>query len=204
MAAVYLIRHGETAYNARRVLQTPEVPLSERGADQARRLAERLAGAGIRRILASDLRRAVMTAQALAEATRASIETEPLLQERNFGDLRGTAYRDLGFDPFAEGYAPPGGESVPAFHARVARAWARIQEVAAAGGPLAVVTHGLVCRDLVARHLELPRALAAPSDPTRWANTCVTEIDGPPWRVRLLACTAHLADPFSKGTELSV
>ena len=195
MAAVYLIRHGETAYNAARVLQTPEVPLSERGALQAARLGARLAGAGIARILASDLVRAVMTARALADATGAPIDTDPLLQERNFGELRGTPYRELGFDPFAAGYAPPGGESVPAFHARVALAWARIQEVAAsAEGPLAVVTHGLVCRDLVARHLELPPELAAPADPTRWANTSVTEIAGPPWRVRLLACTAHLTD----------
>jgi probable phosphoglycerate mutase len=193
MAPVYLIRHGETAYNAGRILQTPEVPLSERGAEQAQLLAKRLAGAGLRRILASDLLRAAMTARVLADATGAPIETEPLLQERNFGDLRGRPYAALGFDPFAPDYAPPGGESIPAFHARVARAWARIQEVAAAtGGPLAVVTHGLVCRDVVARHLELPPELLAPSDPTRWANTSVTELAGPPWRVRLLACTKHL------------
>jgi probable phosphoglycerate mutase len=134
-----------------------------------------------------------MTAHVLADATGAPIETESLLQERNFGDLRGTPYAALGFDPFAPDYAPPGGESIPAFHARVALAWARIEEVAAAtDGPLAVVTHGLVCRDLVARHLELPPELAAPTDPTRWANTSVTELAGPPWRVRLLACTAHL------------
>lgn len=194
MGAVYLIRHGETAYNARRVLQTPEVPLSERGVAQARRLADRLASAGIRRILASDLTRAVMTARAIADATGAVLETDPVLQERNFGDLRGRAYDDLGFDPFAEGYTPPGGESAPVFHVRVERAWGRIREAAAAAaGPLAVVTHGLVCRDLVARHLELPPELAAPADPTRWVNTCVTEIEGPPWRVRLLACTAHLS-----------
>jgi len=193
MPPVYLIRHGETAYNAGRILQTPEVPLSDRGIAQARRLAERLAGAGLRRILASDLLRAAMTAHVLADATGAPIETESLLQERNFGDLRGTPYAALGFDPFAPDYAPPGGESIPAFHARVARAWVRIEEVAAAtDGPLAVVTHGLVCRDLVARHLELLPGLAAPSDPTRWANTSVTELAGPPWRVRLLACTAHL------------
>jgi probable phosphoglycerate mutase len=193
MPPVYLIRHGETAYNAGRILQTPEVPLSDRGIAQARRLGERLAGAGIRGILASDLLRAAMTAHVLADATGAPIETESLLQERNFGDLRGTPYAALGFDPFAADYAPPGGESIPAFHARVARAWARIEEVAAAtDGPLAVVTHGLVCRDLVARHLELPPELAAPTDPTRWANTSVTELAGPPWRVCLLACTAHL------------
>ena len=200
---IYLIRHGETAYNARRILQTPEVPLSEHGLEQARRLAERLAGAGIARILSSDLERAVMTARALEATTRAPIHLDALLQERNFGALRGTAYADLGFDPFAPGYEPPEGESVPRFHERVERAWSLIQQhAAAAGGPLAVVTHGLVCRDLVDRHLTVPPELLAPADPHRWINTCVTEIDGPPWTVRLLACTTHLE--FRKGTDLRI
>lgn len=199
---IYLIRHGETAYNARRVLQTPEVPLSEVGLEQAQRLADRLAGAGIARILSSDLERAVMTARALAAASGAPLHLDPLLQERNFGALRGRAYADLGFDPFAPGYEPPEGESVPRFHERVERAWSAIQEhAAAAGGPLAVVTHGLVCRDLVARHLVVPAELAAPADPYRWTNTCLTHVEGPPWTVRLLACTAHLG--ATQGTQLS-
>jgi broad specificity phosphatase PhoE len=201
---IYLVRHGETSYNARRVLQTPEVPLSELGTEQARRLAARLADAGIARILSSDLERAAATARALAATTRAPIVLEALLQERNFGALRGTAYADLGFDPFAPGYAPPEGESVPAFEVRVARAWERIREhAAAAGGPLAVVTHGLVCRDLVARHLIVPADLAAPEGAARWTNTCLTVADGPPWTVRLLACTAHLADPSERSGILA-
>jgi broad specificity phosphatase PhoE len=194
MPPIYLIRHGETAYNAKRILQTPEVPLSQTGVEQAERLAARLAGAGIRRVLSSDLLRARMTAEPLARAAGAPLETSPLLQERSFGDLRGTPYAALGFDPFAPGYDPPGGESVPAFHARIEKAWLLIQRVAGgADGALAVVTHGLVCRDLVDRHLEVPPGLAPQSDPTRWSNTCITELEGPPWRVRLLACTAHLS-----------
>ncbi len=198
---IHLIRHGETAYNAARILQTPEVPLSERGAEQARRLAERLADAGVVRILSSDLERAAMTARALAATTGAPLHFDALLQERNFGALRGRAYAELGFDPFAPDYAPPGGESVPTFRARVARAWQAIRAHAeAAGGPLAVVTHGLVCRDLVAHHLVVPRSLAASADPYRWSNTCLTTLDGPPWTVRLLACTAHLPpDPSADG-----
>jgi len=201
---IYLIRHGETAYNAQRILQTPEVPLSEHGLDQARRLAERLAGAGVARILSSDLERAVMTARALEATTGAPLHLDARLQERNFGALRGSAYADLGFDPFAPGYLPPEGESVPTFLARVAEAWETIRaHAAAAEGPLAVVTHGLVCRDLVAHHLVVPPELAAPADPYRWTNTCLTTIEGgPPWTVRLLACTNHLA--FSKGSGLQV
>ena len=186
---IYLIRHGETAYNARRILQTPEVPLSEHGAEQARRLAARLADAGIARILASDLERAVMTARALEATTGAPLHLDARLQERNFGALRGTAYADLGFDPFAPDYAPPGGESVPMFLARVAEAWDVIRaHAAAAAGPLAVVTHGLVCRDLVAHHLVVPPELTASADPYRWTNTCLTDhrrpaLDRPPPRL---------------------
>lgn len=198
-ATVFLIRHGQTVGNAGRIVQRPDSPLSPRGVLQAERLGERLAGAGIARILASDLARAAATAESLRQATGAALEFEPLLHERNFGDVRGTAYADLAFDLFAPDYAPPGGESWEAFHARVDRAWARVQSVAAAtAGPLAVVTHGLVCRSLAARHLALPGAV-----PERWENTSLTIVEGPaPWRIRLLNCIAHLDGvAVGSGTE---
>jgi probable phosphoglycerate mutase len=191
---IFLIRHGETAGNAARVVQRPEIPLSPRGHGQAERLAQRLATAGITRILSSDLARAAMTAEHLARTTGAPIELDPLLHERNFGDIRGTAYADLGFDPFAPGYVPPNGESWEAFHARVDRAWQRVRATAAGtgSGHLAVVTHGLVCRSLAARHLRLPEGHGVPE---RWENTSVTIVDArEPWCVELLNCCAHLAD----------
>src|SRR5262245_18770005 len=94
---LYLIRHGETVGNATRVVQRPDAALSPRGVEQARRLAERLAGAGIARILASDMTRAAATAEALRLATGVPLEHDALLHERSFGDIRGTAYADLGF-----------------------------------------------------------------------------------------------------------
>ncbi len=191
---IFLIRHGETPGNARRIVQLPGIPLSPRGVAQAERLARRLGREGIARILSSDLARAAMTAEHLRQVTGAPVQFDPLLQERNFGDLRGTAYADLGFDMFAPGYAPPNGETWEVFHARVDRAWALVQETAAAtSGHLAVVTHGLVCRSLASRHLILP---AGQDVPERWENSALTVIEGPaPWRVRLLNCIAHLDDP---------
>ncbi|MCI0546699.1 MAG: histidine phosphatase family protein [Candidatus Rokubacteria bacterium] len=188
---LFLIRHGETFGNAGRIVQKPEAPLSPRGVAQAERLAARLAGAGIARIVSSDLARAAATAAWLGRATGAPVEHEPLLAERSFGDIRGTPYADLGFDMFAPGYHPPNGESWEAFHARVDRAWARVlARAAATEGPLAVVTHGLVCRSLAARHLVLPAGIAVPE---RWENTSLTIAEGPaPWRVRLLNCIVHL------------
>lgn len=191
--SIYLIRHAETPGNAGRILQHPHIPLSPRGEAQAERLARRLANVGIVSILSSDMARAAMTAQHVARATGLAIQFEPLLHERNFGDIRGTRYDDLGFDPFDLGYAPPNGESWDVFHARVDRAWARIQDVASAtDGHLAVVTHGLVCRSLAGRCLTLPEGQGVPQ---RWENTSVTILeDRAPWRVELLNCCAHLDD----------
>jgi probable phosphoglycerate mutase len=192
MFPIYLIRHGETALNANRTFQPPATPLSERGLDQARRLGARLASLGIAGILASDLARAAMTAEALKSATRAPLEFDAELHERNFGDLRGRPYESLGFDAYALGYTPPNGESWEMFHARVERAWPRILAVAArTPGPLAVVTHGLVCRAILSFH-----APPAPgcAQATGFRNTSLSILEGTPWRATLIDCVAHLDD----------
>src|SRR5207247_3945535 len=191
--SIFLIRHGETLGNASRTVQLPDNPLSPRGIAQAELLARRLEREGIAAILSSDFARAAATAEHLRRVTGAPVRQDPLLQERNFGDLRGTPYTELGFDMFAPDYAPPNGETWEVFHARVDQAWTRVQELAAAtGGCLAVVTHGLVCRSLAARHLVLADGDVVTE---RWVNTSVTIVDGaPPWRVRALNVVAHLDD----------
>ncbi|MFI5319459.1 MAG: histidine phosphatase family protein [Myxococcota bacterium] len=197
MHPIYLIRHGETALNANRTLQPPATPLSERGLAQAERLGERLRPARLARILASDLARAAMTAEAVRAATGAPLEFDAELHERNFGDLRGRSYDSLGFDPFAEGYAPPAGESWEVFHARVARAWRNVLAVAArTDGALAVVTHGLVCRGVIAFHAQPAPGLAPPAG---FRNTSVSLLQGSPWRATLIDCVAHLDDARETG-----
>jgi probable phosphoglycerate mutase len=188
---IYLIRHGETEGNRLRIVQPPQLPLNDRGLRQARACAERLRDRGITRIVASDLARARMTAEALGEETGVAVELEPLLQERNFGDLRGRPYASFDFDPMALDYSPPGGESWEGFHQRAVTAWRRVEELAAeTEGPLAIVTHGLVCHSFALHHLLLEPPI---ENPERWGNTAVTEIERPaPWRVRLINCTRHL------------
>ncbi len=201
--AIYLIRHGETAGNAERVVQKPDISLSPKGVDQARRLARRLAGEGIAQILSSDLERAAMTAEAVRETTQAPICYDALLHERNFGDVRGTPYAELDFDLFAPDYQPPGGESWERFEARMDEAWVLIQRAAEqCQENLAVITHGLVCRSVVARRTRLPGGVDRDLSGLAWRNTSVTILDGPaPWRVRLLNCSAHLdeAEPQEGG-----
>jgi probable phosphoglycerate mutase len=197
---IYLVRHGETELNAARILQPPATPLSARGIAQAERVAARLAGVGLVRILASDLRRAEMTAEAIMRRSGAPIARDPELAERNFGALRGRPYAELGLDPFALDYEPPEGESWDGFHARVDRAWQRVDAAArGADGPIAVVTHGLVCRAVVSRRVSLAPGLAL--DGRGWRNTSVTvhERHGLGWGVTLLDDVSHLEDAPEGG-----
>lgn len=198
-----LIRHGETALNVARVLQPADTPLSMRGIAQAEALARRLATMEVRAIVSSDLPRALRTAEAIAALTGAAIETTPLLQERNFGDWRGRPYDGMAVDPLTMAEAPPNGESATAFAQRVSGAFVHIvQRQAANGGTLAVVTHGLVIRALLAAQLQLGEGML---QPTHLGNTSLSRIGTrPPHRVELLNCTAHLeADAHDDAQALS-
>ena len=190
--AIYLIRHGETALNAKRVIQFPDTPLSERGQAQAEALGERLSTAPVAAIMCSDYERAHATARAVQSATDAPLEIDESLRERHFGDLRGRAFADLNTDPFAPGYAPPNGETWEVFHARAARAWEAVKAVASrVDGDVVAVTHGLVLRSLCAHVLPLADGINAQE--ASFLNTCLTQVTGPPWTVSLLACDLHLA-----------
>lgn len=190
-----IIRHGETPLNVARVMQPADTPLSANGQAQAVLLARRLAGGQPLRpagIVSSDLPRALQTAQALAAATGLAITTSALLHERNFGDLRGQPYDTLGFDPLTRDEAPPNGESIPQFAARCAAAWAWVlQQQAALGGPLAVVTHGLVIKHWLQHGpLQVPATLVLPD---RLSNTSLTVASAAaPHTASLVDCTAHL------------
>jgi probable phosphoglycerate mutase len=196
--AIYLVRHGETADNAARVVQLPDAALSARGRAQAAALARRIAPARVARVRSSDYARALETAAPIVDVTAAPLVVDPGLRERNYGAIRGTPYAELTVDIMAPDYEPPGGETWEAFHARVDVAWgAVVAEAGGLDGDLVVVTHGLVCRAIAARHLVVPpETLAA----LAWGNTALTIVDaGAPGGVRLLACTAHLDETEGGG-----
>src|SRR5262244_1647543 len=189
---ILLVRHGETAGNALRILQRADVPLNECGIRQSEQLAGRLFSHGFVHIVCSDLLRARMTAAPLATRSGIAIEESPLLQERNFGDVRGVPYAELTEDPFGPNFAPPNGEDWPTFHARVAKAFEFIvKRRRSVSGTMVVITHGLVCRALVERHAQLTDGVVVPE---RFDNTGVTVLhEDVPHRVSLINCTRHLA-----------
>ena len=76
-----------------------------------------------------------------------------------------------------------------------------VERAAQVEGNLAVVTHGLVCRSLATRRLEVPAEVGP--QPPAWRNTALTVIEPvPPWRVSLLNCTAHLGGELEDGAPV--
>jgi len=78
---LYIIRHAEPAY--------PEDALTERGHEQARALAHRLAAAGLDRVYTSPLDRARETARYTAERLGLALEVEPWTRELEDWWVRG-------------------------------------------------------------------------------------------------------------------
>lgn len=200
--SIILVRHGETALNASRVLQPSDTALSKRGQAQAEALGDRLAGGAIAGIVSSDLPRAWQTAAAIARHAGVAVEASPLLHERNFGTLRGRRYDQLGFDPLSMSEAPPEGESAADFAQRVQHAFElMLQRRAALDGDLVVVTHGLLIRVLLGGSLAVPaRTLAS----LHLGNTSMSIFTASaPYPIRLLNCTRHL-DAITRDDELAL
>lgn len=92
---IYLIRHGETIHNKSKVHQYPTTPLSERGEQQAVKLAERLKAAKIDKIYASPLKRAQQTATIISEKSDLSFTTLDDLREiKNPSLFEGRSHAD--------------------------------------------------------------------------------------------------------------
>ena len=96
MTTILLVRHGETIDNARQIMQgQTQGELNEEGREQARRVAERLAAEPIDAVVASDLHRAIQTAEIIAAPHHRVVRTTELLRERDWGSFTGRYIPDL-------------------------------------------------------------------------------------------------------------
>jgi len=93
---ILLVRHGETVDNARQIMQgQTQGELNERGREQARQVAERLAKEHVDAVIASDLRRAIQTAEIIATPHSLPVVSTPLLRERDWGGFTGRYIPEL-------------------------------------------------------------------------------------------------------------
>lgn len=90
MTTLYLVRHGETPDNVNMIMQgQTHGMLNEKGKRQAHELAFSLRDQHLDAILSSDLRRAIETAEIIAEGRGINVKTTPLLRERDWGGFTG-------------------------------------------------------------------------------------------------------------------
>ena len=88
MLQVYLVRHGETQWNAERRIQgQSDSPLTEKGEQQAWQVGERASTLGITHIISSDLGRTRRTAEIIAEACGCDVTLDARLRELDMGVL---------------------------------------------------------------------------------------------------------------------
>jgi len=197
-----LLRHGETPLSAeRRFAGRGDIPLTETGKLQAKAAAQRLAArGGVELIVSSPLRRARLTADAVAASTGAPVEVDDGWIETDFGEWEGLSYAEA-MERWPEevtawmndtSIAPPGGESFAAAGRRVLAALDRLLD-RAEPGRVVVVSH-VTPMKTVLRH-----ALLAPPAALRRMHldvACLCEVDwyaDGPVVVRSLNDTAHLA-----------
>lgn len=147
----FLVRHGRSEGNARRIFQGRlDSPLDEEGGRQARDAGAWLAAQGLSRVASSPLSRAAMTAAAIAEACGAAAEPIERLREIDTG-----AFTGLGWDECKARYpeafaqfewrswdAVPGAEGSEALYRRAMDAWSLLRDLAVeSGGNVAAITH---------------------------------------------------------------
>jgi alpha-ribazole phosphatase len=162
---IYLIRHGQTVWNADRRFQgQSDVALDESGVAQARLLRERMREVPVDFIVSSDLIRARQTAEILAEPHGLEVVEDPALREIHFGIWEGLPIDEIRRrDPelFETWRGSPGALRVPeaeTFQEVQDRAAAAFERWAAlySGKTLVLVSHGGVISALLCRILNEP------------------------------------------------
>lgn len=161
----YLIRHGETTWNAeRRVQGHTDVPLHDGGREQAFRTGQRLADTRFAAVYSSDLIRARETAEIIVAASNTGpyeIVYDERLREVSFGELEGKTWTEMDEGVRAVqherslDFAPPGGESYRQMLDRLG-AFAGMIKERHANDDVLVIGHGAAFRALAVRLLDLP------------------------------------------------
>lgn len=168
---IYLVRHGETVWNAEQRRQgRGDSPLTEKGIAQSRALGRTLKtmleGEKSITLVTSPAGRSRRTAAIIAEElgiAHERIQTTPLLQEMDFGGWQGLTDAEIATQ-FPEQWRErelnrwffvyPDGESYPVLCSRVAQ-W--METAQNQSGVIVAVTHQWTSRAIRGQYLRLPK-----------------------------------------------
>ena len=157
---VYLARHGETAWSLTgQHTGLTDLPLTERGERNARRLGDRLNGLTFAKVFTSPLRRASRTCELAGFGAVAEVDRK--LVEWDYGQYEGCRSSEIrkerpDWQLFRDGC--PGGESPDQVAARADEVLSRVHAVQ---GDVLIFTSGHFMRVLAARWLGLKPSLSS-------------------------------------------
>jgi broad specificity phosphatase PhoE len=152
----YLVRHGTNDFIGKAIAgRTPGVHLNAAGLDQAKRIADRLEGEGIQRIVCSPMERCRETVAPLAERIRVPVEISEAVIEIDFGDFNGKALKELELLPEWKKWNSnrtlmhlPNGENIGQVQARMVQEVLRLRRDSN-GQKIAIFSHGDPLRSIV-------------------------------------------------------
>lgn len=165
---VFLLRHGQTAYNvAGRLRGRADPELNAQGRAQADALGQLFAGVALSRVLASPLQRTIQTAEPLARASGLQVEAMQSLNDRDYGPWTGSDRGEVE-RRFGSIDAAPGVEPWHVLCERMRQAFTWL--LATSAGPaIALVGHDATNRALLAA---LDAAPSLRSDDIAQDNGC--------------------------------
>jgi probable phosphoglycerate mutase len=115
----YFIRHGETEWNLKRLIQGhTDIPLNENGINQAKNSIPYLKNLKIDRLISSPFIRAKHTAEIINQQLKLVIHFEHDLKERNWGVFEGIVYNGI-LSNLKDEDTPQGAETLTEFKNRV-------------------------------------------------------------------------------------
>ncbi len=145
---LYVVRHGRTLLNAGGALRGHiDEPLDDVGRREAAALGEAFRDVPLSLVVSSPLSRAHDTAAEIAEASGATLLSEPSLIDRDYGPWNGALHREV-CDRFGSLDEAPGVEGSEEFRTRVSSATAIVLHLARST-PVAIVAHDAVNREVV-------------------------------------------------------
>lgn len=160
MLEIYFIRHGETDWNTRRILQgKSDSNLTSEGIMQAKKLGEKIRHIDFDKIYSSPLKRAVDTTGYILGDQKMEVLPMPEFEEIGLGAVEGIEREDFlrmypkeydAFWAFSEDYAPHtyGGESFQELFIRIENGIQRIIAENPEGGKVLVVSHGVTLKSV--------------------------------------------------------
>jgi len=163
MTEIILARHGETEWNVAEVFRgRVDIDLSETGVKQAELLAGYLSPSAIEAIYSSPLKRALKTAEIIAQPHKLKVNVEPDLIDFNFGRWQGLSHQEVK-EKYGELYATwithpeqvrmPDGETLADVRKRVIRVIDKV--IKKYTGTMLIVGHRVVNKIIICALLGL-------------------------------------------------